>query len=195
MGFKTLGTIDAPGSDQVYFIHTADGTPTDFQLTGVVNQAVKIYGDATHGNFDYRLSSNSKFVVFLREQGKTYDSYDLNTQQDFTELKNNVYAAPLGNGTDLDIEASDTYVSFNSTESTGIDLNTDGSITSTDIDFTGLAAGDRIVISGTSNGNDGTYTIGTYTDANNITVTSSFIEELTATAITITSIHQSMTIT
>lgn len=198
MGFKTLGTIDDVNNDQVYFIHTADGTPTNFQLTGVVNQAVKIYGDVTHGNFDYRLTSNSRFVVFLREQGKTYDSYDLNTQQDFTELKNNVYAAPLGNGTDLDIEATDAYVSFSGTTSGAWSITGQNTISTTNLDFTGLAEGDRIVVTSTANTDTSIVcTITTYTDANNIVVDGTPLSNDSGSGaeMTVTSVHQSMSLT
>lgn len=106
MNIQTLGSFDSP-TDQAYYIHTADGTPTDFQLPGEVNQAVQIYGDASHGDFDYRSSGASNFIVYLRIQGKTYASYNLNVEQAKASLKNIAYSLPLSNGVDLDIEATD----------------------------------------------------------------------------------------
>ena len=194
MNIQTLGSFDA-GTDQAYFIHTADGTPTNFQLTGEVNQAVKIYGDASHGSFDYRSTASSNFVVYLRIQGKTYASYNLNVEQAKTELKNISYSLPLSNGTDLDIEASDAYIGFTALESTGVDFTAaTKTIATTDITFPTLAAGDRIVISG-STLNDGTYTIVTNADANTVTVAEALVDDADETAVTISSIHQSMTIT
>ena len=194
MGIKTLGTFDE-STDQAYYVHSAAGSPVNFEFQGEVNQAIQIYGDASHGNFDYRLTSNSEFSVFLREQGKTYASSNLNISQAYTELENNVYALPLSNGTDLDIDASDAYVAYSDTEASGIDfVNATKTITTTDIDFTGLAVGDRIVVTG-SVSNNGTFTIATFTDANNIIVEENLVQELASTAVTIASIHQSMSIT
>jgi len=47
------------------------------------------------------------FKIFLREQGKTYDSYDLLTEQNLTSLTYRKYALPLSNATDANISASD----------------------------------------------------------------------------------------
>lgn len=193
VNIQTLGVFDED-TDQAYYIHTADGTPTDFVFPGVVNQAVQFYGDASHGNFDYRLTSNSNFIVYLRIQGKTYASYNLNVEQAKAELTYQSYGLPLSNNTDLNINASDAYIAFNETESTGITFGVDKSIISTDIQFTGLSAGDRIVISGSSS-NDGTYTIAAVNSATDIDVEESLVAEADATGVTITSIHQSMTIT
>ena len=51
-GIVSLGSIG--GSDQPYFQQVSAGAATNIQRTGSVNQAVKVYGDASHGNFDYR---------------------------------------------------------------------------------------------------------------------------------------------
>lgn len=99
----TLGAFNDSGVDQAYYLQSIGGTSTDVVLTGEVNQAVKIYGDATHGNFDYR----GFFKIFLREQGKTYASYDLITEQNISSITYKKYALPLSNGIDLKITASD----------------------------------------------------------------------------------------
>lgn len=62
----TLGTIGQ--ADQVYFQQELGGTAQNIVLPGVVNQCVKVFGDATHGNFDYR----DYLKLFVREEGKTY---------------------------------------------------------------------------------------------------------------------------
>ena len=109
---QSLGVVNDPENDQMYYIHSADGTPTPFELPGPINQAVQFYGcpeatHAGHGDFDYRLTSNSEFIVFLREQGKTYVKYNLNIAQVKSEIKNQVYALPIENRIDLDISTAD----------------------------------------------------------------------------------------
>lgn len=103
-GIVTLGSIGA--SDQVYFRQVAsDGAPTNIQLTGPVNQAVQIYGDATHGNFDYR----AYFKLYVREQAKTYASSSL-TDIGVTSLTYQTYRFPLANATDLKVTENDVTV-------------------------------------------------------------------------------------
>jgi hypothetical protein len=62
----TLGTIGS--ADQVYYQQTFSGAPSNIVLSGVVNQCVKVYGDVTNGNVDYR----GYMKLFVREEGKTY---------------------------------------------------------------------------------------------------------------------------
>jgi hypothetical protein len=182
MNIQTLGNFDA-STDQAYFMHSAVGTPVNFELDGVVNQAVQIYGDGLSGraDFDYRTTAASEFSVFLREQGKTYASYNLNIEQAKTSLKNNVYALPLSNAIDLDIEASDAAIVLDA-------ISADFSVATnviTDVGgtpFAGLIVGDTIVLSATAGGaNDGIYTIKTWTSDNEIEVNESMIDE-TSTA-------------
>lgn len=103
MGVISLGSIG--GTDQVYYQQEAEGTATNVVLTGAVNQAVKIYGDATHGDFDYR----SYFKIFVREQGKAYDQSQLSAIGQ-TTVTYQVYSFPLGNSTDLKITHDDTAI-------------------------------------------------------------------------------------
>lgn len=114
MNVTSLGTFDSSASDLAYYLQVSgtSSQPTDMVFSGEVNQAVKIYGDASHGNFDYR----DVFKLYLREQGKTYGFYDLLTEQNLTSLTFKKYALPLSNATDLNIDVADT----------GIDVNSDG---------------------------------------------------------------------
>lgn len=113
MNLTTLGSF-VTGSDQAYFLQltgSAD-TPVNFQLSGEVNQGVQIFGSASEeGDFDYR----TNFKVYLREQGKTYDFYDLLTEQNLTELTYRKFALPLSNTIDLKISATDTSIETGST--------------------------------------------------------------------------------
>lgn len=102
-GIVSLGSIGA--SDQPYFQQVDGGAPTDFELTGAVNQAVQIYGDATHGNFDYR----DTFNIFVREQGKIYAQATLD-DIGVTEMSYQVYRFPLANADDLKVTHEDTDI-------------------------------------------------------------------------------------
>ena len=185
----TLSPFPNPGSDLAYFLQVDGGTPIDFELNGEVNQAVKVYGDASHGSFDYR----EFFKIFLREQGTTYATYDLITDQDVASLDTTKYGMPLLTNDDIKIAASDVYIAYTNLESTGVTFGVDKSIVTTDIDFTGLSAGDRIVVSGSAS-NDGTYTIALVNSSTDIDVEETLVSEIGATAVTIKSIHQSMII-
>lgn len=106
MNVTTLGSFDNPNADQAYYLQVSGGTETSVVLTGEVNQAVKIYGDGTHGSIDYR----TFFQLFLREQGKTYAFGDLIVDQNISALTYKKYALPLSNGTDLKVTQNDVTV-------------------------------------------------------------------------------------
>lgn len=111
MNLTTLGAFDDSGADQAYYLQSQSGVPTSVVLTGPVNQAIKIFGDATHGNFDY----TTFFKVYLREEEKTYGFYDLILEQNLTVLENKKYALPLSNGLDLKTTAADSIIDSGST--------------------------------------------------------------------------------
>lgn len=100
MGFVTLGSVGA--SDQIYYQQSSGGTSTNVVLTGAANQAVKIYGDGTHGAFDYR----TYFKCFVREYQKLYDQSQLSAIG-LSSVTYQVYAFPLSNSTDLKITHTD----------------------------------------------------------------------------------------
>ena len=101
-GFVTLGMMVDPGADRAYFIQEIDGSVSDTVYTGPVNEPVKIYGDATHGDVDYR----QVFRTFLREQGKTYTAAAL-SEQGVTSIDYTVYKVPLANTVDPKISIAD----------------------------------------------------------------------------------------
>lgn len=100
MGFVTLGSVGS--LDQIYYQQSAGGTSTPVVLTGAANQAVKIYGDATHGSFDYR----NYFKCFVREYQKLYDLSQLSAIG-VNAVTYQVYAFPLSNSTDLKVTHND----------------------------------------------------------------------------------------
>jgi len=95
MNLTSLGSFLEPG-DQAHFTQGDADNPVDISLTGPVNQAIQVYGDGGHGNFDYR----GDFIIYLREQGKTFAQYDLLVEQNITALTYKKYATPLSNGDD-----------------------------------------------------------------------------------------------
>jgi len=118
MNLTSLGSFLAPLSDNAYYLQSAGGTPVDVVLTGPVNQAIKIYGDGSHGSVDYR----TFFKIYLREQGKTYGFYDLIVDQNLTSLDAKKYALPLSNATDLKVTTSDAIIATGATY-TGMSIN------------------------------------------------------------------------
>lgn len=106
MNLTTLGTFNDPNVDTAYYQQEIDGVGTSTVYSGEVNQAIKIYGDATHGNIDYK----DFFKIFLREQGKLYSYYDLMDSQNLSTLTYKKYALPLSNAIDLKITADDTTI-------------------------------------------------------------------------------------
>jgi hypothetical protein len=100
-GIITLGELGV--SDQVYYQQADGAAPTNIVLTGPVNQAVKVYGDALNGNFDYR----DYLKVFVREQAKTYDSSN-ETDIGVTNFTYQAYRFPLANTSDLKVTNDDT---------------------------------------------------------------------------------------
>jgi hypothetical protein len=103
-GIISLGSIGS--TDQPYFQQVLGASSTNFQLTGAVNQSVKIYGDVTHGNFDYR----DYLKVFVREYQKSYGSASL-TDIGVTDMTYQAYRFPLANSTDLKVTHNDATVS------------------------------------------------------------------------------------
>ncbi len=108
MNITTLGTFQAP-TDLAYYLQVpavSGGTPVDFVYDGPVNEAVQIYAAAGYGTYDYR----DFLKVFLREEAKLYDSYDLLTEQNLTALTYKKYALPLSNATDIKVTHTDSEV-------------------------------------------------------------------------------------
>ena len=102
-GFISLGNI-AP-TDQIYYQQEPDGYATDLVLLGPGNQAIKIFGDAGHGNFNYR----SYFKCFAREYGRIYSQSDLDSLG-LTSITYQAYSFALSTAIDVNIDITDGYV-------------------------------------------------------------------------------------
>lgn len=106
MNFNTVGAIGA--TEQVYYTQSGaagSSTGTPITYTGVANAAIKVYGDATHGAFDYR----SNFTAYVRSQGKTYDIENL-ANIGLTTLSYGSYFFPLVTGTDSTVTDTDSTI-------------------------------------------------------------------------------------
>ena len=105
-GIIGLGSIES--DDQLYFYQGTGSTITNFQLTGQVNQAVRIYldtnGDGTPDS-DYRTS----FTMFVREQGQLFGQSSL-SDIGVTTMDSIAYRFPISTGTDLKINTVDTDI-------------------------------------------------------------------------------------
>jgi hypothetical protein len=110
MNITSLGLFNNSSLDRAYYLQVDGGTPVDIVNTGEVNQAIKIYGGTSYGNFNYR----NFFKIYLREQGKIYGFYDLIAEQNISALTYRKYALPLVNALDLKIDASDIEIDSDS---------------------------------------------------------------------------------
>lgn len=108
----SLGSVGS--TDQGYFQDTAGAASVNFQRTGAINQAVKIY--------DVSPSSNTRSFrkLFFRVQGKTYTQSSL-TDIGVTTLDYRRYTFALTNATDSKIVANDATVD-GSTPYTGMSI-------------------------------------------------------------------------
>lgn len=105
MNLTTLGAFNATG-DTAYYLQSTGTTSTPTVYSNIVNQAIKIYGDASHGNINYR----TFFKIYLREQAKSYGYYDLITSQNLSTLTYKKFALPLSNASDLKITHTDDII-------------------------------------------------------------------------------------
>lgn len=179
----TLGTLGT--SDQVYYQQVTDGVSTNTVLTGVMNQAVKVYGDATHGNFDYR----TYFKIFCREYAKFYAMSQI-SDIGVTTMTYQTYRFPLTNSADLKIVNTDTDLIGGAIYfGTATLTRTDGDVTASSANITsavgGFVAGDvgkYICIK--LGANKGFYKIVTYTSTNVVAVERNFGTTQSAIAFT-----------
>ena len=190
-GIVGLGTVEA--NDQLYF-NQGQGA-VNIQLTGQVNQAVQIYDDPNgDGNLTDGFGGDGGdrtgvFTLFVREQAQTYDSANL-VSIGVSALDSQAYRFPINTGGDTKISASDNTIdttapytdATNQFTATDISFTTNNTITTAGaVDFSGLTAGDKIIVTTASGLNDGTYEVST-ANATTITVTTTDIQTETAGA-------------
>ena len=143
MNITTLGSFNDPANDRAYYTQGDVASPTDISLPGEVNQAIQVYGDAAHGDFDYR----SDFIIFLREEAKSYDQYDLIVEQNIAALTYKKYALPLSNDPDtIKVTHSDAEVAlapYSTIDITWYAAAQQRNIGGTDYDFKKIIEGDN----------------------------------------------------
>jgi hypothetical protein len=113
-GIVGLGSIES--NDQLYY-YQGTGSPTNFQLTGQVNQAVQILRDddgdgnfAEGSDFDLRTS----FTLYGREQAQLFGKSTL-ADIGVTTMAAQVYRFPISTGADLKIVTADTGIKASGT--------------------------------------------------------------------------------
>jgi hypothetical protein len=92
----SLGSMDDSASDQAYYTNVIgfDQSKADFDKTGELNENIQIIGSG--GSPD-----NSGYMkAFLREEQKTFDSYELVSLQGLSAIAARAYRLPLSNGDD-----------------------------------------------------------------------------------------------
>ena len=99
-GFIGLGSINS-GAQPYYQLASTDA-PTNFPFADQFNVGVKVFGDATHGNFDKRTYART----FCREYGKKYASSVL-ADTGSTATGANKQNFLIANSDDLKIQAAD----------------------------------------------------------------------------------------
>jgi len=108
MGIISLGGLFEDNTDTGYYQSEEgfDQTTTAFDKADELNEPVKIYGDASHGDVDYR----SFYKIYLREQAKLFAEGNLLEDQKLPSLDYTVYKLPLVNATDIKVTASDSDI-------------------------------------------------------------------------------------
>lgn len=108
------GLVTVRPKDQIYYqIGTATASPVNFGLRGAVNQAIKTYGDASNGNFDYR-GTGSVLKMFVRELGWTYGKQKKEDIGVNSAMTYQVYRFPVTNSSDaIKITVVDTGIDAN----------------------------------------------------------------------------------
>ncbi len=123
------GLVTVRPKDQIYYqIGSDTSAPITFGLTGAVNQAVKTYGDASNGNYDFR-GAGSVLKLFVREQGWTYGKQ---RKEDIgnTSVTYQVYRFPVTNSSDaIKITVADIGIDANGDNIADVSPYTNMSIT------------------------------------------------------------------
>lgn len=107
LGVVSLGTIES--GSQPYYAFSSDTSATNFDFTGVVNQGIQTFGDATNGNFDKR---TDVLTLYIRTQGRTYSqatSIDIGVASG-ANLSYIARRFPLSEASDLNISESDANI-------------------------------------------------------------------------------------
>jgi hypothetical protein len=105
-GIISLGILG--GSDQPYYDN--DGTVTNFNFTGPINEAIQILDDPNgDGNYADGYDYRSVLQLYAREQAKSYGSSDL-AAIGVTTMTYQAYRFPLSNASDLKVNQSDVTV-------------------------------------------------------------------------------------
>lgn len=109
---QAIGSV--PVDTPAYYLFTEEGVAHDFTTNGLPEEPVKIFGDASHGAFDYR---DSELTIRYRRAGYTLQSVSLVAAYALTALRAVNYVVTLNSVVDDKLETDD---------DTDIDANSDG---------------------------------------------------------------------
>lgn len=147
----SLGAMDS-AADQPYYVNDFATefaeTKVDFTFPGEINENIQTKG--TGGSPD----DSGYLKVFLREEQKTFASYDLISEQSLAALKFEAYRLPVANGADLDVVDNDAAIVGDAGSVSGVkysELTIDyisGSLFEPADDTTGGASGDGSYVIG-----------------------------------------------
>lgn len=93
--WAALLSSGVPAGETVRYRQVVDGATYSAAATGEIDQLIQVYGDATHGNFDYR-----GFLV-LKVQAEGYDQVAADAVTTYGNLEDQLYVvglAPATNG-------------------------------------------------------------------------------------------------
>lgn len=107
----SLGAFNAT-SDQAYYQNVTgfDQSTLNFDKTGELNEAVQILDESGSPTFNFL----TFFKAFNRIEAKSYDEYNLLTEQDISSLDYRAYSFPLSNE-NLDIKVTNSDATVSST--------------------------------------------------------------------------------
>lgn len=140
VGIVSLGTVNS--GSQLYYQRASIDAPSNFTFVDAANEGIQVFGDATNGNFDKR----TFFKGYVREYAFKYkDSVLADTGQTAT----GAYTVNmlLSNDADLDVVATDAYVTKSQTITAATWATGVVTFTST---AHGYVNGDIVVVSGVS---------------------------------------------
>jgi hypothetical protein len=110
MGIICRGSLASTSTAYYWQVDTTNPTITNCINTGLPNQLIPIYGDASNGNFDYR----DFFKISVRKQGETPSTYDLVDSGEITTLPPRSYEIFLTTTANPNLTVADTSIDANS---------------------------------------------------------------------------------
>jgi hypothetical protein len=110
MGIIGRGSLASTSTAYYWQVDTTNPTITNCINTGLPNQLIPIYGNASNGDFDYR----DFFKISVRKQGENPSTYDLVDSGEITTLTPRAYEIFLTTTANPNLTVADTSIDANS---------------------------------------------------------------------------------